>query len=96
MSKTKFNKTVIEIVAEYLEANGYGGLFHNGDCGCELNDLAPCCEALTDCEAGYRVVGCDAQCGQGCDWHICRSKEVDETSTPDTTIEGPPNVPLLP
>lgn len=47
------NPTVEEIVKEYLEANGYGGLFHNGDCGCPVDELRPCMETFGPCEAGY-------------------------------------------
>lgn len=44
---------VKQIVTEYLKENKYGGLWCN-DCGCEVDDLAPCGEMNWDCEAGYR------------------------------------------
>jgi len=43
-----------EIVKDYLEEHGYDGLFQPGVCGCIINDLMPCCEPGTDCEAGHR------------------------------------------
>ena len=47
---------VKEIVRLWLEANGYDGLFNeNGECGCTLDDLAPCGEMSGDCRAGYKV-----------------------------------------
>ena len=34
---------VKEIVAQYLKAKGFDGLFNEvGECGCGLNDLMPC------------------------------------------------------
>ena len=34
--------TVHEIVLEYLEEHGFDGLCTD-DCGCSVDDLAPCC-----------------------------------------------------
>ena len=45
--------TVIEIVKQYLKENGYDGLC-NEDCGCVIDDLAPCEEMSEQCEAGYK------------------------------------------
>ena len=42
----------IEIVANYLKANGYGGLAAD-ECGCELADLCPCGEIKTCCEPAH-------------------------------------------
>lgn len=49
--------TVIEIVAEYLKSGGFDGLA-NGDaeCGCFLDDLAPCGEMGEQCMAGRKAV----------------------------------------
>lgn len=63
--------TVREIVRDYLKANGYDGLFSPGECGCTLDDLAPCeggwvGNGIGDCEAGYRVP-CD--CSEECEFH---------------------------
>lgn len=45
-------RTVISIVKEYLNENGYGGLCVEG-CGCKADDLAPCGSLPTDCKPGY-------------------------------------------
>ena len=52
----------IEQVREKLKAEGFGGLVVPGECGCTLDDLAPCgsCEKydeddeyINGCEPGY-------------------------------------------
>ena len=52
-------KTVMQIVKEYLTANGYDGLCH-GDpaCGCGLDDFMPCADDGTwpgNCSPARRV-----------------------------------------
>jgi len=63
-------------VREWLERNGYDGLW-NADipCGCLNKDLMPCGDNPEDCEPGHRTeVSADELCG--CDgqgskhWHI--------------------------
>ncbi len=61
---------VKEIVEKYLKENGYDGLFHEGDCGCEVGDLAPCDGSALDCEPGYKIDGCSSECGAGCEFHF--------------------------
>jgi hypothetical protein len=57
-----------EIIKEYLEKNGYDGLFNvDGECGCEINNLNPCGECLADCEPGYKH---EDKSGEH-DWLIC-------------------------
>jgi|TARA_Y100000310_G_scaffold141356_1_gene140803 hypothetical protein len=58
---------VIAIVTDYLEKNGFDGLYHDGDCACENKDLAPCGEIEGSCEAGYKT---DAPKHCPADWHI--------------------------
>lgn len=74
------SKSVREIVAEYLKANGFDGLFSDGgDCACELSDLMPCgrdWDCTSDCEAGYRVP-CPPACGDH-DWHMAEKKEAEK------------------
>ena len=75
--------TVLEIVKEYLEKNGFDGLVSPGDCGCELSDLAPCCVDIEgcECEPAYKIPcpnivkygGCEFGCGEG-DWHMTTEK----------------------
>lgn len=43
--------TVRVIIERYLRENGYDGLF-GLDCGCEKEDLAPCCNYCLECEPG--------------------------------------------
>jgi len=62
------------IVKLWLEQNGYDGLFSPMECCCELADLMPCCEYSKECKAGYKVEGCDDDCGQGCKFHIVAEK----------------------
>lgn len=61
------SRTVLQIVAEYLQAHGYNGLYSPDDCACVLEALAHCGEMRTDCMAGMRIP-CD--CGGGCAWHV--------------------------
>lgn len=64
-----FQPTVKNIVIEYLQKNGFDGLTNvDLECGCHLEDFAPCGQVCEDCEAGYQVP-CD--CGS-CDFHISR------------------------
>jgi len=68
MSSKNKSKTIAVIVAEYLEKNGFDGLF-NGfcDCACELSDLFPCGEPdIHECRAGYKR---PCNCGEH-DFHI--------------------------
>lgn len=55
--------TVKQIVEKYLRDNGYDGLVGN-QCGCLLEDLEPCGEMSSDCQAAYR--------------HNCRPNECKE------------------
>ncbi len=68
---------VEEILKQWLKDNGYDGLYTDG-CGCEIDDLAPCCvDPFTECEAGYKVP-CpgpeDCSAGGDCPWHISGTK----------------------
>lgn len=55
---------VLEIVKEWLKSNGYGGLY-SGECGCCLDDLAPCSCMDEDCEPGYKKIKTEA-CKKDC------------------------------
>lgn len=59
------DKTVmLKEVKDRLKAEGFGGLYVPGECGCSLDDLAPCgsCEKeagedyINGCEAAYKHV----------------------------------------
>lgn len=65
--------TVKEIIKEYLEKNGYGGLYGADchDCACSLDDLMTCDEPGVDCTPGYRGA---CMCGEEHDFHIYGDK----------------------
>jgi len=67
--------TIKEIVKEYLEKNGYDGLYNaNGQCACRRNDLFPCQEGFEECSPGYRGA-CNGSCDDPpCDFHIYDDK----------------------
>ena len=49
------NPTIAKIVEDWLEKNGYDGLFYAGKCGCFNSILMPCGTPNHGCEAGYEV-----------------------------------------
>ena len=73
--------TVLEMVKEYLNANGFDGLVHRDcACACLLDDLVPCDEVTNSCEAGHRVEGCHEECENypDGDWHVVAGKPADK------------------
>lgn len=61
---------------KWLEENGYTGLYVSGECGCEINDIAPCGDGPhKDCRPGY--VHLDPRPGhkESGDFAIFRDKE---------------------
>ncbi len=62
--------TVLDIVRQYLESNGFDGLYSPSECGCKRDDLAPCGEMGTECMPGYLQPGDDE-----CDFYIGPAKE---------------------
>lgn len=71
------NPDVNHIVYAWLKANGYDGLSTDDECACLIDDLMPCGEPATSCEAGYRDEGHD-----GYDYCIVTEKpERDGSST---------------
>lgn len=74
------NKTVRQIVGEWLVANGYDGLVaEDRECGCLVDDLSPCGgDDIMNCEAAYRgeCYG-ECQCEEGgCDFHMLSEKPI--------------------
>lgn len=62
-----------EIIKEYLNNNGYDGLFCPGECACKKDDLMPCDEYMMDCEPGYLI---EKKCADAeYDWYIGAKKE---------------------
>jgi hypothetical protein len=45
---------VLKIVQKYLRSNGFDGLYHDNDCGCQLDDLGPCSCFCLECTPGYK------------------------------------------
>lgn len=64
--------TVLEIIVDYLKANGYDGLMNEYDCACSLDDLQPCGEDFSTCEPGWKIP-CPRRCGEH-DFHITTRK----------------------
>ena len=69
------------IVKEYVEKNGYDGLWNeDGECGCEISNLVPCGEICSNCKPGFKKYckDCDNdECNlraDGCEWCMMRSK----------------------
>lgn len=61
---------IAEIVAAWLKEHGYDGLCNSElECGCNLEDLAPCVDCCGDCVAGY-----DHGPREGCDFWMCEQK----------------------
>ena len=69
--------TVKEIVKQYLEQNGYTGLY-NGDieCGCGLDDFAPCGDMSEHCKAGYLNECTTCVKRKDCDVKYCEYGEI--------------------
>ena len=73
---------LIAIAKEWLARNGYDGLYSEvGECGCLIDDLAPCGEPanLVDCTPGYKRP-CNGDCehvrggGSPCEFHMGRER----------------------
>jgi len=61
----------MEIIRSYLKSNGFDGLYHDGDCGCELSDLCPCQNDFSECTPGYKIQSED---GSEFDFYIVGDK----------------------
>lgn len=69
--------TVLDILDQYLRANGYDGLVNpDVECGCRIGDLQPCVSDFADCEPAYRRAHRDG-------WRMYRSKADAEASKDD-------------
>ena len=69
--------TIKEIIQEYLEKNGYDGLYCQDErCACLIGDLMPCGEPSPRCTPGYRgaCIGDNYECEGECDYHIYGDK----------------------
>lgn len=56
-------KTVLQIVVEYLQERRYDGLCNaEQECGCGMDDLAPCGNLGDDCRPAVAVSVTEADC----------------------------------
>lgn len=73
-------RTVIQIISEHLQSIGADGLVQpDAECGCELDDLVPCCRDFASCAPGYKGKSLD----DDYDWTMYASKEAAERSKVD-------------
>ena len=70
---------VSAIIADYLRAHGYDGLYCPDECACRLPDILPCGYTQGDCYPGY-LSPCPAECGEH-DWHVGPEKETEKGDT---------------
>jgi hypothetical protein len=63
---TEKEMTTLDIIKQYLEANGYDGLAGE-ECGCFIDDLVPCGFGIpVYCRAGYKTrLGYDGEIVDG-------------------------------
>jgi len=79
--------TVIEIIKEYLEKNNYDGLCCSDvPCGCGINNMAPCCDNIMDCQPAYLKK--DANCKE-CENGMCENVGNDDQGVECYTIKKP-------
>ena len=49
-------KKAYDIIQDWLRDHGYDGLCEpDSECGCSIDELAPCCCTIQDCVPAYRV-----------------------------------------
>lgn len=53
---------VKEIIIDYLKSHGYDGLC-NDDCGCGIDNIAPCDECFLSCVPAYHVFDINGNLG---------------------------------
>lgn len=79
---------VIEIVKAHLVSGGFDGLvMPDAECGCLLDDLAPCGGDISDCEPGYRGVQPDDAILDG--WSMYSTKEAARKSCEQARLNTP-------
>jgi hypothetical protein len=73
------------VVRQYLEANGFDGLYHPGECACKKEDLFPCGDPhMAYCKPGYLAPCPPGECGEH-DWHIVANRS---TAAGELSKEG--------
>jgi len=74
------DKNCIDIIREYLIKNKFDGLYDPySECGCESEDLSPCCNSFEECRPGYKHM-------QNEDWFIKPFRA--ETGCPEANGSG--------
>jgi len=65
-------KHLADIVIEWLQTNGYDGLY-NGDieCACLIDDIMPCDGPGVWCSPGVKKPPSEFWKGEGADWMAC-------------------------
>lgn len=48
-------RKTIEGLKNYMEKHGYTGLLYPCECGCSIDNLAPCGEDYSGCTLGYVI-----------------------------------------
>lgn len=77
---------LLQQVKDKLEAQGYSGLYYPNECGCGIDDLAPCGECGCDpgedwingCSPGYKHMDPNAGHAEYGDFVVTNSKEPPE------------------
>jgi hypothetical protein len=70
--------TVQDVIVNYLNLNGYDGLYNPDLCACKTEDLNTCeCINIFDCEPGY-IQDCTKCEGASNDW--CDGKNEDKST----------------
>lgn len=67
--KNRTTKTVMDAILDFAKVNGYDGVCMD-ECGCTLQDFAPCGCSGTECEFGYvcNCEGCDKDLQDTCEY----------------------------
>jgi len=75
--------TARQIIHQFLKSNLFDGLYNADDqCGCRIDDLAPCNEFCLNCEPGYIKFSTDSQMDTG--WIIGPIKQLPTKTDPET------------
>jgi len=79
-----------DILRQWLQSNGYEGLYEPGECCCEINDLCPCSapDIPIGCQPGVKMPcpgPSECNCDGDCDFHIGSKPFYSAPETEETT-----------
>ena len=74
--KAGIRKTV-DGLRSYMKKHGYTGLLYPGECGCGIDELAPCGEDHSQCIFGYKRECTAEETAQGYDFMVSSKKPED-------------------